>query len=502
MTKTIVVLLLLAILSHPLPVYSVYESSCSLSVREYKRHQQQQFITIDGIDLGDGIEPPFYAYRTPDVTTFYETKAPPAAQFVQPKHQGKAVKFINLSLNTLQIYWEASPKDHDRNQAILIRTIPPFQAKGTSSFPTHCFVIVRQDTGEVWKRVVINDDPHDNLIPADPFEALTEDQRRLRVKQDLSPEDQAMYWKWYKTIKFNHYYRQATGRTYLSAYRRPPPQHFIWPAVYFQQQHWVVTPETHFRELPPNLEMVSLQKESSIAFPEYRQQEPLNLTLTVLSCAPRALEILNFLSPPEVQHILDIAHASELGESTLGDEKGHEKSRNVRTSRNTWVSRKQSAVVDAIYRRAADLLRINEAWLRPRGSEEDIVDPYDNNKSIAEDLQLVHYTAGAEYQAHHDFAYPPLKDELHSARFATLLLYLNDGMEGGETSFPKFLNAHTFLDLRVKPEVGKAVLFYSQLPDGNMDEFSQHEARKVRTGEKWLTNLWVWDPVRNTAVWT
>lgn len=83
------------------------------------------------------------------------------------------------------------------------------------------------------------------------------------------------------------------------------------------------------------------------------------------------------------------------------------------------------------------------------------------------------------------FCFPPL-------RFATLLFYLNDeGLEGGETSFPRWQNAETFERLAVTPKAGKAVLFYSQLPDGNLDDFSQHAALPVRKGEKWLINLWV-----------
>jgi hypothetical protein len=49
----------------------------------------------------------------------------------------------------------------------------------------------------------------------------------------------------------------------------------------------------------------------------------------------------------------------------------------------------------------------------------------------------------------------------------------------------------------VKPEVGKAVLFYNQLPDGNYDERSQHAALPVIIGTKWLTNLWVWVRTEN-----
>jgi 2OG-Fe(II) oxygenase superfamily len=86
------------------------------------------------------------------------------------------------------------------------------------------------------------------------------------------------------------------------------------------------------------------------------------------------------------------------------------------------------------------------------------------------------------------------------SRFATVLFYLNDDMEGGETSFPRWLNAETPNELKVKPERGKAILFYNMLPDGNYDERSQHAALPVLKGEKYLTNLWVWDPVLDQYV--
>ena len=57
-------------------------------------------------------------------------------------------------------------------------------------------------------------------------------------------------------------------------------------------------------------------------------------------------------------------------------------------------------------------------------------------------------------------------------------------MKGGETTFPRWVNAETFRELKVTPEVGQAVLFYSQLPDGNLDDFSQHAAQPVIEGEK------------------
>ena len=68
-------------------------------------------------------------------------------------------------------------------------------------------------------------------------------------------------------------------------------------------------------------------------------------------------------------------------------------------------------------------------------------------------------------------------------------------MEGGETEFPRYYNGETSGGLKIVPKKGKAALFYNQLPDGNMDDFSQHSANPIISGEKFLINLWVHDPI-------
>jgi prolyl 4-hydroxylase len=237
-----------------------------------------------------------------------------------------------------------------------------------------------------------------------------------------------------------------------------------------------------------------LKEEDERALAEYRtpDQYTLNMTLKVLSVAPRVFEIKNFLSRTEVDHILKLAGGVTLARSSVGDvgagkSKAESKQTETRTSFNSWVQRGESPIIDAIYRRAADLMRIDEALLRKRDSTER--PDYESLGSLAEHLQLVHYDPGQQYTAHHDFGFSDLSD-LQGARFGTLLLYLNDeGLVGGETTFPRWVNAETFDTLKVKPEEGKAVLFYSQLPDGNLDDFSQHSAEKPRAGEKWLINL-------------
>jgi hypothetical protein len=89
------------------------------------------------------------------------------------------------------------------------------------------------------------------------------------------------------------------------------------------------------------------------------------------------------------------------------------------------------------------------------------------------------------YNSHHDWSV-----EDYASRYLTLLLYLTDqdtADAGGETAFPK-------ADLKVHPGKGSAVLFYNILEDGNVDDLSLHAALPVGQGEKWLANVWIWDP--------
>jgi len=65
------------------------------------------------------------------------------------------------------------------------------------------------------------------------------------------------------------------------------------------------------------------------------------MTLTVLSCAPRAYEIKNFLSEAEVDHILNLAGVLNLSRSQTGDAINTKSESETRTSFNTWVTREQ-----------------------------------------------------------------------------------------------------------------------------------------------------------------
>jgi len=472
-------------------------------------------------DVGDGPQTS-WVYVEPDLNSFYRSEdgGPSRKTYsrVKPAFKGLAGKFINMSNKFLDFYWESS----EGGTAHLMRHYSPFSTGGTGTFPTHRFFFSDPENGDERLNLWVVGEYPNNIYVYDPYLIEGDPQQTELNLQALSNKEREQYDKWKKTLLYNDQYFAFTGRSYLANYGdngpRAASKHFMWRADYFGQEQWITTKETHFVDLPPMEDLGKVKEFGSQRiledsdpryFQEYREKdesgEPLqymNMTLKALSCAPRVFEIKNFLSPEEVNHILELAEAIELGESTTGDVGSNsrgakkvdrvERKTKVRTSRNSWVARETSPIVDAIYRRAADLTRIDEALLRHRSPEEYPEMSYKG--SASETLQLVHYDPKQEYTAHHDFGYSHIDDDRQSARYATILFYLNDDMVGGETAFPRYVNGKSFHELKVKPERGKAILFYNQLPDGNYDDFSQHSAKPVVKGEKWLINLWIWDP--------
>lgn len=204
------------------------------------------------------------------------------------------------------------------------------------------------------------------------------------------------------SLKFAEQYKAATGIEYLSLYpRRPAPINPMWPADYFGQEHSFLTRETHFQELPPPENLIKLNPRANHEpmLKKYRAkgQEVANMTMKVLSCSPRVFEIKNFLSEVEIDHIMQLATGMTLHMSSTkaGNEGEQRQDSETRTSRNSWVQRHKSPIIDAIYRRSADLMQIDEAYMRRRTKEEM---PHLNHiGSNSEQLQLVHYDVGQQY---------------------------------------------------------------------------------------------------------
>jgi len=270
----------------------------------------------------------------------------------------------------------------------------------------------------------------------------------------------------------------------------------------------------------------------------------MSLKAKAISVAPRVLEVKKFLSPVEVQHLISLASGIKgdvaMGRSTVSasnvknngnGDGGMDASKKVRgangnvadarSSTGGWIHREQDAIVDTIFCRIADLLNVDEGLMRdtiPGVEEEEPSLP--THDRIVEAMQLLRYGPGEEYTAHHDFTYPSMENRYQPKRYATVLMYLTgegdivengvrrrpstgndhvqeDGLQGGETIFPRAITTDYHDGVKVEPQSGKAILFYNVLPDGNMDDLSQHAGGKVEKGVKYVANVWIWDPILN-----
>lgn len=446
--------------------------------------QQMEF------DIGDGKET-FMAYIPPEISSFYQEQQG-SRRAVEPYFHGIAGKFINLSPDSCRLYWDPG----NGGEGVYIADNLPFEASGTATFVGHKFYFRSRKTNqEVLARFSVT--PKKSVYVYDPFDPdYHDDSQTTRDLSELNESQLQIYTLQKNNILFGQAYKEFTGRDWLGLYPlRKRPFHFMWQAQYFGQNHSVQTRETHFISEPPKAKLTrNLQGTDLGSLREYRHpSDILDLTLSVISCSPKAFEIKNFLSDIEINHIIEIATGKKLHLSTVGESGAGHVDR-TRTSYNTWLSRDTSPIVDAIYRRAADVMKIDEALLRHRSLDE--WPQLESRLPVAEELQLVHYAVGQQYTAHHDFGHPSVKRTSQPSRYVTLLLYLNEGMVGGQTVFPRWFNAEDRSELKIQPEKGKAVLFYNLLPDGNLDDLSQHASKPVIKGEKWLMNLWVWDPIK------
>lgn len=96
-----------------------------------------------------------------------------------------------------------------------------------------------------------------------------------------------------------------------------------------------------------------------------------------------------------------------------------------------------------------------------------------------ESLQVLRYRPGQEYRPHFD----ALAGEPNQ-RMLTMLVYLNEDYQGGETLFLR-------TGLRFKGRKGDALLFRNALPDGRADEMAQHAGLPVTAGEKIIASRWI-----------
>ncbi|BCS83404.1 prolyl 4-hydroxylase [Cotonvirus japonicus] len=107
----------------------------------------------------------------------------------------------------------------------------------------------------------------------------------------------------------------------------------------------------------------------------------------------------------------------------------------------------------------------------------------------AEDLQVVRYLPNQYYNEHHDSCCDQT-DKCHEfinrggQRILTVLIYLNNEFEGGNTYFKN-------LDVKIKPKTGDALVFFPLAKNTNKcHPLALHAGMPVTSGQKWIANIW------------
>jgi prolyl 4-hydroxylase len=101
-----------------------------------------------------------------------------------------------------------------------------------------------------------------------------------------------------------------------------------------------------------------------------------------------------------------------------------------------------------------------------------------------ETLQIVHYSEGQEFKAHNDW-FADANPSGPGNRSQTLLVFLNDIEDGGQTGFKE-------LDISVEPRAGRAIHWFNckTSKEESCDGRLIHAGLPPRSGEKFAVNCW------------
>lgn len=192
-------------------------------------------------------------------------------------------------------------------------------------------------------------------------------------------------------------------------------------------------------------------------------------TVHVLSvvASPRIVVLGNLLSDEECDALIELARPRMARSLTVETKTGGEELNADRTSNGMFFTRGEHAVVQRLEARIAKLVN----WPEENG----------------EGLQILHYTAGAEYKPHYDYFDPnepgtPTILKRGGQRVATIVMYLSEPEKGGGTVFPD-------IHMEVAPKRGNAVFFSYDRPHPSTRTL--HGGSPVIAGEKWIATKWL-----------
>ena len=177
----------------------------------------------------------------------------------------------------------------------------------------------------------------------------------------------------------------------------------------------------------------------------------------------------DFLSDHECDELIRLSEAKLTRSAIVDPSTGKSEVIEARSSYGTYFSLNENDLVTKLDQRIASLMN----W------------PMENGEGI----QILNYNVGGEYKPHFDY-FP--KDESGSAphlsrggqRVSTLIMYLSNVEESGETIFPS-------IGLSVIPKKGSALYFEYCNSIGQVDPLTLHGGNRVQKGSKWIATKWM-----------
>lgn len=179
-------------------------------------------------------------------------------------------------------------------------------------------------------------------------------------------------------------------------------------------------------------------------------------------------EIQGVLTAKECANLIDFARTKGMDRSEVWADKNtlNEASRK---SKQTWI-------LDEEHRVAEKMAKVAELF---SGID----------KSHQEQLQVAMYEPRGMFVDHYDACVSEDPENClrmnkgSGQRRATLLVYLNDDFEGGETEFGE-------VGFKIKPATGKGIFFWSTREDESLITESKHRGNEVLGGSKWIATKW------------
>ncbi|XP_077983978.1 prolyl 4-hydroxylase subunit alpha-1-like [Glandiceps talaboti] len=182
------------------------------------------------------------------------------------------------------------------------------------------------------------------------------------------------------------------------------------------------------------------------------------------------------ISDKEAECVKQLAIPKMVTSLTFAKDGNQVPTTNIRVSKTAWLKDEEHSTVAKVSKRIEDITGLST--LEP---------------DHAEQLQVVNYGIGGQYDPHHDFRKEKEVEDKHTVngsrnadrnRIATWMFYLSDVKAGGHTVFNR-------INVFVKPIKNAAAFWWNLLPSGQGDVRTLHAGCPVLLGSKWVANKWI-----------